>query len=212
MRINPTRLCLGKGFSMKIIGLCGSSGSGKGYISMLFNKYGVLSIDTDRVYRETTTKKGSECLLELTNEFGNSILTENGELYRPALAEIVFSDREKLNKLNEITHKHIKKDTQALLEMYEGEGARAVIIDAPVLFESGFDKMCDFTVCVTSPVERKIDRIMTRDQITREQAIARLNSQKSDSELIELATYQIDNSGKELTSQITSILKAENII
>jgi dephospho-CoA kinase len=197
---------------MKIIGLCGSSGSGKGYISMLFNKYGVLSIDTDRVYRETTTKKGSECLLELTKEFGNSILKEDGTLYRPALAEIVFSDREKLNKLNEITHKHIKKDTQALLEMYEGEGARAVIIDAPVLFESGFDKMCDFTVCVTSPVERKIDRIMTRDQITREQAIARLNSQKTDSELIELATYQIDNSGKELTSQITSILKAENII
>jgi dephospho-CoA kinase len=197
---------------MKIIGLCGSSGSGKGYISMLFNKYGVLSIDTDRVYRETTTKKGSECLLELTKEFGNSILKEDGTLYRPALAEIVFSDREKLNKLNEITHKHIKKDTQALLEMYEGEGARAVIIDAPVLFESGFDKMCDFTVCVTSPIERKIDRIMTRDQITREQAIARLNSQKTDSELIELATYQIDNSGKELTSQITSILKAENII
>jgi dephospho-CoA kinase len=197
---------------MKIIGLCGSSGSGKGYISMLFNKYGVLSIDTDRVYRETTTKKGSECLLELTKEFGNSILKEDGTLYRPALAEIVFSDREKLNKLNEITHKHIKKDTQALLEMYEGEGARAVIIDAPVLFESGFDKMCDFTVCVTSPTERKIDRIMTRDQITREQALARLNSQKTDSELIELATYQIDNSGKELTSQITSILKAENII
>lgn len=197
---------------MKIIGLCGSSGSGKGYVSMLFTKYGVMSIDTDRVYRETTTKKGSECLMELTTEFGSSILTEDGELYRPKLAEIVFSDKEKLDKLNKITHKHIKKDTLALLAQYKSEGARAVIIDAPVLFESGFDKMCDFTVCVTSPTDRKIDRIMTRDQITREQALARLNSQKSDSELIALATYQIDNSGKELTSQITSILKAENII
>lgn len=197
---------------MKIIGLCGSSGSGKGYISMLFTKYGVSSIDTDRVYREITTKKGSECLLELTQEFGSSILTEDGELYRPALAKIVFSDREKLNKLNSITHKHIKKDTLALLEEYKKEGVRAVIIDAPVLFESGFDKMCDFTVCVTSPIERKIDRIMTRDQITREQALARLSSQKSDSELVSLTKYQIDNSGKELTSQITSILKAENII
>ncbi len=197
---------------MKIIGLCGSSGSGKGYVSMLFTKYGVLSIDTDRLYRETTTKKGSECLSELTNEFGASILTEDGALYRPKLAEIVFSDREKLNKLNQITHKHIKKDTLALLAQYKDEGARAVIIDAPVLFESGFDKMCDFTICVTSPTERKIDRIMTRDQITREQALARLNSQKSDSELIALSTYQIDNSGKELSSQIISILKAENII
>lgn len=197
---------------MKIIGLCGSSGSGKGYVSMLFTKYGVMPIDTDRVYREITTKKGSECLMELTTEFGSSILTEDGELYRPKLAEIVFSDKEKLDKLNKITHKHIKKDTLALLDQYKSEGARAVIIDAPVLFESGFDKMCDFTVCVTSPTDRKIDRIMTRDQITREQALARLNSQKSDSELIALATYQIDNSGKELTSQITSILKAENII
>ena len=197
---------------MKIIGLCGSSGSGKGYVSMLFTKYGVMSIDTDRVYRETTTKKGSECLMELTTEFGSSILTEDGELYRPKLAEIVFSDKEKLDKLNKITHKHIKKDTLALLDQYKSEGVRAVIIDAPVLFESGFDKMCDFTICVTSPIERKIDRIMTRDQITREQALARLNSQKSDSELIKLSTYQIDNSGKELTSQITSILKAENII
>ena len=137
---------------------------------------------------------------------------EDGALYRPKLAEIVFSDREKLNKLNQMTHKHIKKDTLALLAQYKDEGARAVIIDAPVLFESGFDKMCDFTICVTSPTERKIDRIMTRDQITREQALARLNSQKSDSELIALSTYQIDNSGKELSSQIISILKAENII
>ena len=197
---------------MKIIGLCGSSGSGKGYVSMLFTKYGVGVIDTDRVYRETTTKKGSECLSELTREFGNSILTENGELYRPALAEIVFGNREKLNKLNEIAHKYIKKDTEKLLEEYKSEGVRAVIIDAPVLYESNFDKMCDFTICVTSPYERKIDRIMTRDQITREQALARLNSQKNDEELISLSTYQIDNSGKELSSQITSILKAENII
>ena len=197
---------------MKIIGLCGTSGSGKGYVSMLFTKHGIPSIDTDRVYRETTTKKGSECLCELVSEFGNSILTENGELYRPALAKIVFSDREKLKRLNEITHKHIKKDTEALLNAYKAEGAPAVIIDAPVLFESGFDKMCDFTVCVTSPTERKIDRIMTRDQITRPEAEARLASQKTDSELVSLTNYQIDNSGKELSSQIINILKLENII
>ena len=197
---------------MKIIGLCGTSGSGKGYVSMLFTKHGIPSIDTDRVYRETTTKKGSECLCELVLEFGNSILTENGELYRPALAKIVFSDREKLKRLNEITHKHIKKDTEALLNAYKIEGAPAVIIDAPVLFESGFDKMCDFTVCVTSPTERKIDRIMTRDQITRPEAEARLASQKTDSELVSLTNYQIDNSGKELSSQIINILKLENII
>lgn len=197
---------------MKIIGLCGSSGSGKGYVSMLFEKHKIPAIDTDRVYRETTTKKGSDCLFELTEEFGTSILTESGELYRPALAKIVFSDREKLKKLNEITHKHIKIDTVRLLEKYRKEGAPAVIIDAPVLFESNFDKMCDFTVCVTAPTEKKIERILTRDQITREGAIARLSSQKSDSELVLLSTYQIDNSGKDLSLQIINILKNENLI
>ncbi len=197
---------------MKIIGLCGSSGSGKGYISMLFEKHLIPAIDTDRVYRETTTKKGSDCLNELINEFGTAILTDSGELHRPTLAKIVFSDREKLNKLNEIAHKHIKKDTLALLDKYERDGARAAIIDAPVLFESGFDKMCDFTVCVTAPTEKKIERILTRDQITREQALARLASQKSDSELVALSTYQIDNSGKDLSLQIINILKNENLI
>ena len=179
---------------------------------MLFEKYEIPAIDTDRLYRETTAKKGSACLDELVSEFGDSIIDENGELYRKALAEIVFGDGEKLKKLNEITHKHIKKDTLALVEKYRSEGMRAVIIDAPVLFESGFDKLCDFTVCVTSPLEKKIERILTRDQITREQAWARLASQKSDSELISLAKYQIDNSGKDLSLQIINILKNENLI
>ena len=197
---------------MKIIGLCGSSGSGKGYISMLFTKYGVASIDTDLVYRETTTKKGSECLLELTKEFGASILTENGTLYRPALAEIDFSDREKLNRLNEITHKHIKKDTLALIAEYKSEGARAVIIDAPVLFESGFDKMCDVTICVTAPFETKLKRIMKRDNLSLDDALARLRSQLSDDELRARCNYEIDNSGnKEIDSQLDSILKALNL-
>ena len=197
---------------MKIIGLCGSSGSGKGYVSMLFERYGIPAIDTDRVYRETTAKKGSDCLCELVLEFGTAILTEDGTLYRPALAEIVFSDKEKLKKLNDIAHKHIKIDTLALLEKYKSEGKGAVIIDAPVLFESGFDKMCDFTICVTAPTEKKIERILTRDQITKEQALARLASQKSDSELVSLSTYQIDNSGKDLSLQIINVLKNENLI
>lgn len=200
---------------MKVIGLCGSSGSGKGYVSRTFLKFGVPSIDTDRVYREITTKKGTPCLCELVLEFGEQILDTNGELDKKALASIVFEgegSRERLDKLNKITHKHIKMDTEKILSEYKNEGKRAVIIDAPVLFESGFDKMCHFTVCVTAPYDLKLERIISRDKIAKEKAEARLKNQLTDDELIRLSTYQIDNSNCEIISQIENILKKENII
>ena len=200
---------------MVIIGLCGSSGAGKGYVSKAFEKYGVPSIDTDRLYRETTVKKGTECLNELVKAFGSEILTEDGELNRTKLASIVFEgdgSRERLSRLNEITHRYIKIDTEALLAKYAAEGKRAAIIDAPVLFESGFDKMCDITVSVIAPQDVKIDRIVSRDGISKEKAKSRLNSQLSNEELIALTTYTVDNSNCDIDSQIEQILKNEKII
>ncbi len=200
---------------MKIIGLCGSSGSGKGYVSKKFSKYDIPTIDTDLVYRETTTKKGTPCLLSLVNEFGTRILNESAELDRKALATIVFEGegaKERLEKLNKIAHHYIKIDTENLIKQYESEGKKAVIIDAPVLFESGFDKMCDFTICVIAPFEMKLERIIKRDNISKEKALARLNSQLSDKELKKLSTYCIDNSNIELEAQIENILVNEKII
>lgn len=200
---------------MKIIGLSGSSGSGKGYVAKKFLKYGIPTIDTDLVYRETTTKKGTPCLDALVKEFGTQILTENGELDRKKLATIVFEGdgaKARLERLDKIAHHYIKIDTDNLISKYKSEGKIAVIIDAPVLFESGFDKMCDFTVCVVAPYEMKLERIIKRDGITSEKAIARLNNQLSDSELKKLSTYSIDNSNIELESQIENILVNEKII
>lgn len=200
---------------MKKIGLCGSSGSGKGYVSKKFSKYDIPTIDTDLVYRETTIKKGTPCLLALVNEFGTQILNESAELDRKALATIVFEGegaKGRLERLNKIAHRYIKIDTENLINQYESEGKKAVIIDAPVLFESGFDKMCDFTVCVIAPYEMKLERIIKRDNISREKALSRLNSQLSDEELKKLSTYYIDNSNVELDAQIENILLNEKII
>lgn len=200
---------------MKIIGLSGSSGSGKGYTSAEFASLGIPCIDTDRLYREETVKRGTACLQELVSEFGTGILDSEGELNRTTLARIVFEDDKtgnKLKMLNEITHKYIKLGTALLIEKYKQEGASAVIIDAPVLYESGFDKMCDFCICVIAPLEEKIKRIISRDKITREKALARLNTQLSDSELIKRSKYKIDNSGADLKAQIIEILEKENII
>jgi dephospho-CoA kinase len=191
------------------IGLCGSSGSGKGYACRLLEGYGVKWIDTDLLYRELVTKD-SPCLCELVSYFGKEILKEDGSLDRSVLSTKVFEgegSKARLDALNEISHRHIKEKTLALLEQYENEGCKAATIDAPVLFESGFDKLCDVTVCVTASYETKIQRITVRDGISREKAVARLNNQLSDSRLIELCTYSLDNSeGADIESQIAKLI------
>lgn len=194
---------------MIIIGLCGSSGSGKGYICNKFASHGVGFIDTDKVYRENVLNNQA-CVNELVGCFGIDIL-EDGRVSKKRLAAIVFEGEkagEKLALLNQITHKYIKIETDLLVLDFKEKGFSAVLIDAPVLFESGFDKMCDVTVCVTASYEEKLARIIKRDGISKEKAVARLNSQLNDLELRKRCTYEIDNSdGRDLESQIISILK-----
>ena len=194
---------------MVIIGLCGNSGSGKGYVCDKFSDYGVAFIDTDKVYRQEVLND-SLCVNELVAFFGEDIL-ENGCVSKKKLATLVFEGDgapQRLKKLNEITHKYIKIKTDAYLSLYREQGYGAVLIDAPVLFESGFDKMCDVTLCVTAPYEVKIARIMKRDNISYEKAQARLKTQLSQQELIEKCTYSIDNTdGCFVDEQIKSILK-----
>lgn len=191
---------------MLIIGLCGGSGSGKGYVGKLLEEKGLACIDTDLLYREVTVRKGKPCLTELCEFFGYGILDSDGELNRKILAEIVF-EKNGTKKLNEITHKHIKIDTLNLIEKYKKEGKKAVVIDAPVLFESSFDKMCDYTVCVIASYEKRLRRILNRDNITEEKAKKRMDSQLSNEELISLCDFKIINDdNKDLNEQIDQIL------
>lgn len=181
---------------MIVIGFCGSSGSGKGYVCKKLNElYGIEYIDTDKVYRDIVSGD-SPCLRELCEYFGNEILSDDGSLDRRVLSAKVFegTDSDKrLKRLNEITHKYIKVETVRILEENKAKGVWAVIIDAPVLFESQFDKLCQCTVCVTAPTELKLERITKRDGITPEKAEARLRSQLSDGELRRLCDFEIVN-------------------
>lgn len=194
---------------MVIIGLCGSSGSGKGYVCERFFHHGVGFIDTDLVYRERVLVN-RDCVDELVNSFGNGIL-ENGCVNKKRLATMVFEGEDasaRLQMLNQITHKYIKIETEALISFHREKGFPAVLVDAPVLFESGFDKMCHVTLCVTAPYEEKIARIVKRDGTTKEKAQARLQAQISDAELRKMCTFEIDNkNGSDLEAQIVSILE-----
>lgn len=182
-----------------LVGLCGRSGSGKGYIAKMFAEYGIPSVDTDAVYRVMTSPAEdrsmlSPCMNELIARFGEQILSADLSLNRAVMRSLVFGgDREALADLNRITHRHILEKTQETAEQYFRDGSPIVLIDAPVLYESGFDRMCERVVCVTAPEDVIVSRIMKRDGLSEEDAKKRLASQKTREELEDRADYVIFN-------------------
>ena len=191
---------------MKVVGLCGGSGVGKGYCSRLFLEHGIPAIDTDKVYHDMVSGE-SPCLSELISHFGASIIADNGGLDRRRLSEIVFSDKSALEDLNRITHKHILAKTKDMIADFETAGYGAVLIDAPLLFESGFDKECDLVLGVVADDEARISRIMHRDGITEARARGRISSQLSNDEIEKRCDYTIINNGDSsaLLEQVRSL-------
>ena len=181
---------------MKIVGLCGGSGSGKGAVGELFLKRGVPVIDTDAVYHELTSAP-SECLSELVSVFGESVIDENGALNRRELGKIVFAPgtADKLAQLNSITHKHILNSTRERLHQFSDQGAKMAVVDAPLLFESGFSAECDVIISVLAEKDTRIERIMMRDGIDRQSAERRIASQLDDKFLIRKSDFVIRNNG-----------------
>lgn len=195
----------------RIVGICGRSGSGKTTVCKAFEALGAKSIDTDRVYRELTCAGDdgmpSECVRRIAKEFGGKVVASDGSLNRAYLARIVFGNKEKLALLNSITHKRITERTEAMIFEYLRAGATCVLVDAPALFESGFDKKCDAVVCVSAPEDTLAARIVARDNITPEQARRRLSSQIPDDELRERADFVLVNDGvAEIEPQAEKIL------
>lgn len=197
---------------MKIIGLTGPSGVGKGWVCKQLEQFNIPAIDTDAVYHSLLVPP-SPCLDELVMTFGQQILS-NGELDRAALASIVFSDPQKLKRLNSITHKYILARTDVLLDMYRQKGHKAAIVDAPALFESGYDKNCDFVITVLADKDIRLKRIIKRDNISIQAAQNRINAQKSDEFYSSHAQYTLINNGndKALNQDILSILKKEGLV
>ena len=193
------------------IGLTGPSGAGKGMVSSLFAPYGIPAIDTDKVYHDLLIPP-SPCLDELVARFGVSILSPDGTLSRPALSAIVFAKghEQDLLDLNAITHKYVLDVTRGICAQLEAAGCPAVLIDAPLLFESGFDSECHATIAVLAPMDVRLCRIMQRDALPMASAKARLAAQKVDDFYTSRATYVIQNSGtpEDIRPQVEALAHA----
>lgn len=196
---------------MLTIGLTGPSGAGKGTVASLFARYGVPSIDTDAVYHDLLVPP-SACLNELTARFGEAILSDQGTLDRKALAAVVFAPghEQDLADLNRITHRHVLCEVRRLLAIYKAEGKSAVLVDAPQLFESGFDTECDFVLAVIASREARMSRIMARDGLDKARATARLDAAKPDGFFREYANAVICNQGavEDMDAEVRKLLSA----
>ena len=194
---------------MKIVGLCGGSGSGKSAVSRILTEWGCLHLDTDAIYHELIGGD-SACLRELADEFGREIIAESGALDRKKLAAIVFADgaEEKRHRLNEIAHRYVLDEVRQRIAAAEGNYA-AAIVDAPLLFESGFNTECDLVVSVTAPREIRTARLMARDSITAEQAERRISAQLDDEFLRSNSDVIIENNNDldALASKVKKIIE-----
>ena len=196
---------------MKIIGLTGGSGSGKSIVAAALAEHGIRALDTDAVYHQMISAN-TPCTQELIESFGSSVAAEGGGIDRAALRRIVFEDGalapQRLTLLNRITHKYVLAECETWLTALEKSGAAFGVIDAPQLYESGFDARCDAVIAVTAPQSLRISRIMARDAITEEQALKRIRAQKDDAFFASHADFLIvnDENEEKVKKQVAEIL------
>ena len=183
---------LNRGGYMKVIGLTGGSGSGKGVAGKLFGSLGCYVIDADALYHKMISAD-SPCSRALIAHFGLEISNEYGGIDRSCLRDIVFSDSSALAALNSIAHSYVRAECEAIFEEQKKRGTEYVVIDAPQLFEAGMEELCDAVVAVTAKLETRIERIVFRDKITREKAEARIASQHDDAFFEENCDHVIKN-------------------
>ncbi len=161
-----------------VIGLTGPTGSGKSSVTEVAQQLGFKVVDCDKLAR-VAVEKGSDGLLAVVNAFGEDILNDDGTLNRAALAQKAFATPEDTELLNKTLFPFI-----TLLVRDEIVGDR-VLLDAPTLFESGADSLCDEVIAVISDEKTRLLRIMARDNIDEEAAMLRIKAGKCDQFYIE---------------------------
>ena len=175
-----------------IIGLTGGIATGKSQSSKIFKELGCYIIDADKLSRTLTTKD-SKCLKEIVETFGTDILNYNGTLNRKKLGQIVFNDKQAKMDLERIIHPHIiKKTNEIIAKKYNKTN---IIVDAPLLFEVGLDRVCDKVIVIYARYHIQITRFMKRDNLSKEEAIKRIALQMPIEDKMKLADITIDNSG-----------------
>jgi dephospho-CoA kinase len=171
------------------VGVTGIFASGKGTVCEMFGELGAEIIDTDIIAREIM-EPGHEVLKQIIERFGSEFINSDGSLDRRGFANSVFGNNEKVKILNEITHPAIRN-----IVVERTSDDKIYMVNTPLLFEAGFDKLMVYNIIVTANEGQVLSRGSKRDKISEDEIKERLKHQIPLNEKIKLADYVIDNSG-----------------
>jgi len=195
---------------MILLGLTGGIASGKSTVSQIFAAAGAHIVDADLVAR-SVVEPGKPAWKELQSRFGSEYFHADGRLDRKKMAELVFHDERARGILNRIVHPHVIAEEDHLIEEWrKKDRAGIVVLDAALLIESGSYRRVDRVLVVYVETEVQIRRLMERDSLSRQEALARLEAQMPLKEKLTYADYIVDTSGSRETTcrQVLEIVEA----
>lgn len=190
------------------IGLTGGIGSGKSTVATLLAERGFEIIDADQIARDVV-EPGRPALAELAEAFGEDIIRPDGTLDRGGLARRAFTDAERTQLLNSITHPRIREETARRFAEAEEAGRSSVVYDMPLLIDQGLQKKMDLTVVVDVDIEKRVERVVARRGLAEDDVRRRIAAQVSDDVRIAAADVIIDNNGTlaDLAPQVKDLVQ-----
>lgn len=191
-----------------IIGLTGSIASGKSTVSNILLEKGYPIVDADRIARQVV-EPGTAVIQQIEEAFGRDVIHEDGTLNRERLGTLIFDEEEKRKRLNNIIHPAIRAEMLRQKEAHLQAGAKTVIMDIPLLFESNLQSYVEKIVVVAVTPAIQQERLMKRNGFTEEEAVNRIASQISVEEKAAAADAVIDNNGtvEETEKQVIQLLE-----
>ena len=194
--------------TLYIIGLTGSIACGKSSVAWKLRKKGATTFDVDEMTRWLNMPGGA--LFEMyVRHFGQKVVTADGQLNRKLIGEIIFNNPDERAWVNSATHPLLLNRTRDFLVECLEAGTPLVVLEVPLLFEAGWEILCDEVWAVRVSREVQIERLMARDKITDTQALARINSQMSSDEICSRADVVIVNEGN-VRKQIVAAFRHRN--
>lgn len=192
---------------MLVVGLTGGISSGKSMVAKWFREAGILVLDADEIVK-TLQSPHSDLVKEIGKLFGEQMIAEDGSLNRQALGSLIFHDDQAKEKLNRLIHPQVKNKLEQGIQQAHELGEKILVLDIPLLYESGFEPLIDISLVVYVSKEIQLQRLMERDQIDEAYALAKINSQLSLEEKKKRGDFILDNRGtlEQLKSQFEEIL------
>ncbi|RVU70567.1 MULTISPECIES: dephospho-CoA kinase [Lactobacillus] len=190
-----------------VLGLTGGIATGKSTADKFFQKKQIPIIDCDLLAHQLM-EPGEVLWQEIKDVFGPAYLKADHSIDRKKLGQLVFNNPQELARLNQLTHKWIYRKIQERIAAAKKAQVPLIVVDAPTLYESGGQEYCDQVLVIALPAELQLKRLMARNNLSQDQALARINSQMPLTKKIAQANYVVFNTGtiEELKSKLEEVL------